>query len=95
MEDALMRRIAIVMVSAALLGLLGFFPLAWRPAISPITLTTPASFPPESIAKGEILAADGHCMSCHTRLGEPSIAGGYGVKTPFGIIYGSNITQFA
>jgi hypothetical protein len=35
-EDALIRRIAIVMVAAAVLGLLGFFLLAWRPVIAPI-----------------------------------------------------------
>ena len=31
-------------------------------------------------------------MSCHIRPGGQPFAGGYGVNTPFGIIYGSNIT---
>ena len=31
-------------------------------------------------------------MSCHIRPGGEPFAGGYGVNTPFGIIYGSNIT---
>jgi mono/diheme cytochrome c family protein len=92
MEVAMVRRIAIVMVTAALLGLLGFFLLAWRPVIAPIEPPSRASFPAESIAKGEMLAAVGHCVSCHTRPGGPPFAGGYGVNTPFGIIYGTNIT---
>jgi len=35
---------------------------------------------------------EGHCLSCHIRPGGQPFAGGYGVNTPFGIIYGSNIT---
>ena len=88
----MIRRIAIVIVAAALLGLLGFLVLAWRPAIAPIEPPTLASFPAESIAKGATLAAAGHCVSCHTRPGGPPFAGGFGVNTPFGIIYGTNIT---
>jgi CO/xanthine dehydrogenase Mo-binding subunit len=36
MEDALIRRIALATIALAVLGLLGFFLLAWRPAIAPI-----------------------------------------------------------
>jgi hypothetical protein len=57
----MIRRIAIAIVAAAVLGLLGFFLLAWRPAIAPIEPLSRASFPAESLAKGEILAAGGHC----------------------------------
>jgi mono/diheme cytochrome c family protein len=88
----MVRRIALTMIALAVLGLLGFFLLAWQPAIAPIEPPNPASFPAESIAKGEILAAVGHCVSCHTRPGGPPLAGGYAVNTPFGIIYGTNIT---
>src|SRR6266481_3696087 len=88
----MIRRIAIAMFAAAILGLIGFFLLAWRPAIAPVEPPSRASFPAESIAKGEILAAVGHCVSCHMRSGGQPYAGGYGVKTPFGIIYGTNIT---
>ena len=88
----MVRRVAIAIVAAAVLGLIGFFFLAWRPAIDPIAPPNAASFPAESVAKGEILAADGHCVSCHTRPGGQPFAGGYGVNTPFGIVYGTNIT---
>jgi hypothetical protein len=36
MEDALIWRFVIATVGAALIGLLGFFVLAWRPVIAPI-----------------------------------------------------------
>jgi mono/diheme cytochrome c family protein len=92
MEDALTRRIAIAIVAAAVLGLLGFSLLAWRPAIAPIEPPSPANFPAEAIAKGEILAAAGHCAACHSRQGGQPFAGGYALRTPFGTIYSTNIT---
>ena len=88
----MIRRIAIGMVALVFLGLLGFSLLSWRAAIAPIERPNPASFTSESVARGEVLAAEGHCLSCHIRPGGQLFAGGYGVNTPFGIIYGSNIT---
>jgi mono/diheme cytochrome c family protein len=92
MEDALIWRFVIATVGAALIGLLGFFVLAWRPVIAPIEPPSRASFPQESIAKGAILSAAGHCAACHTGPGGQAFAGGYGLNTPFGIIYGTNIS---
>jgi mono/diheme cytochrome c family protein len=87
------RKISIAAVAIALIGLVGFCILAWRPAIAPLERSPdPASFSAESIAKGEILSAEGHCVSCHIRPGGQPLAGGYGVNTPFGVIYGTNIT---
>jgi mono/diheme cytochrome c family protein len=88
----MIRRVAIAVAALAFLGLLVFSLLSWRAGIAPIERPTPASFSAESIAKGEVLAAEGHCLSCHIRPGGRPFAGGYGVNTPFGIIYGSNIT---
>jgi mono/diheme cytochrome c family protein len=88
----MIRRIAIGVVAVVFLGLLGYSLLSWRAAIAPIERPNPASFTAESIAKGEVLAAEGHCVSCHIRPGGQPLAGGYGVNTPFGVIYGTNIT---
>ena len=88
----MIRRIAIAVVVLVFLGFLVFSLLSWHAAIAPIERPTPASFSAESIAKGEVLAAEGHCLSCDIRPGGQPFAGGYGVNTPFGIIYGSNIT---
>ena len=91
-KHSMLRRIALAVTAVAFFGLLGLFILSWRSAIAPIERPNLTTFSPESVAKGEALAAAGHCMSCHTRPGGQPYAGGYGVNTPFGIIYGSNIT---
>src|SRR3989442_10305807 len=52
----------------------------------------PKSFPRQQIAKGEELAHIGNCLSCHTAEGGKPYAGGTPLKTPFGTIYGTNIT---
>jgi mono/diheme cytochrome c family protein len=88
----MIRRIAIGVAALFVLGMLGFSLWSWRPAIHSIERPDPASFAAESVAKGEVLAAEAHCLSCHIRPGGQPFAGGYGVNTPFGIIYGSNIT---
>jgi mono/diheme cytochrome c family protein len=44
------------------------------------------------LARGQYLVAAGDCMSCHLRKGGEPFAGGLGLKTPFGVIYTSNIT---
>jgi len=87
-----MRRIAVAILAVGFLGLAGFLLLSRRPAIAPVERPAPESFSAGSVAHGEALAAAGHCASCHTRPGGELFAGGYGVNTPFGIIYGTNIT---
>jgi mono/diheme cytochrome c family protein len=88
----MIRRIAIAILAVASLGLAGFLLLSWRRVIPPIERPAPESFSAGSVAHGEALAAAGHCASCHTRPGGQPFAGGYGVNTPFGIVYGTNIT---
>ena len=88
----MIRRTAIGILSAVFVGLVVFLILAWRPSIAPIQPQNRASFTADSIAKGESLAAAAHCASCHTIPGGQPFAGGYGVNTPFGTIYGTNIT---
>ncbi len=86
------RRTWTVLLGVALLGLVGFVVVTWRPAIRPTRGPAPGGFPTDLVSRGELLAAVGHCESCHTRPGGPPYAGGYGINTPFGIIYGTNIT---
>jgi mono/diheme cytochrome c family protein len=88
----MIARIAVAIVAAAALGVVGFFVLAWRPAIAPIEPPSRTSFPAKLIAKGEILAAGGHCGACHSRRGGQPFAGGYALHTQFGTIYSTNIT---
>ncbi len=88
----MIRHLATAAAVSLLLGIVVFFVVCWRPSIAPIERPNPTSFTAESVAKGEVLSAEGHCLSCHVRPGGQPFAGGYGVNTPFGIIYGSNIT---
>jgi mono/diheme cytochrome c family protein len=45
------------------------------------------------LRRGQYLVAAGDCMSCHLRDGGEPLAGGLGLKTPFGVIYSANITS--
>ncbi len=52
----------------------------------------PATFDRNLVLHGAQLAAIGNCVTCHTAPGGRPYAGGYAVKTPFGTVYGTNIT---
>lgn len=56
--------------------------------------TAPATAAPtaQQIARGAYLARAGNCQSCHTQAGGALYAGGEGIKTPFGVVYASNLT---
>jgi mono/diheme cytochrome c family protein len=88
----LSKRVIIAVIGLGVFGLLGFLLLAWRPAIPRIDPPAPTSFPAELIAGGQILAGAGFCVVCHTKPGGEPFAGGYGLETPFGTIYSTNIT---
>src|SRR5258706_11373184 len=85
-------RIAIGFLGLCILGALGFLAFAWRSSIAPIDRPASTRFPAELIAKGEALAGAGYCATCHTAKGGATYAGGYGMPTPFGVIYSTNIT---
>lgn len=51
-----------------------------------------SSFDPQLLTRGAQLAAMGDCNVCHTAPGGKPYAGGRALKTPFGTIYGTNIT---
>ena len=51
-----MKRLLTVIAGLAVLGVLGFFALAWWPAIAPISPSPPGSFAPDLVAHGEALS---------------------------------------
>lgn len=61
-------------------------------AIAPAAPPAPAAFPPQLVARGAQLAAVGNCVTCHTAKDGKPYAGGFPLKTPFGTVYGTNIT---
>lgn len=67
--------------------------LAWPradfiPARSPQAWATT----PDNIARGAYLARAGGCQACHTARGGVAYAGGRAIDTPFGRLYGPNLT---
>ena len=80
-------------MTVALAVLTGFGGCASHERLEPIQQAP--SFSREVVAKGAELAHLGNCMGCHTADGGKPYAGGTPIKTPFGTIYGTNITPEA
>ena len=47
---------------------------------------------PQQVERGRYLALAGNCAGCHTARGGAAYAGGVGIDTPFGTLYGGNLT---
>lgn len=80
----------IVLIAAIVIAVLW-----WRENRSydgPIQQVTSSS---EQIARGRYLTQAADCAACHTAAGGAPLAGGYPLDTPFGTIYGSNLTPSA
>lgn len=82
--------IGVIVVLAVAFG--GFYAWAWHGEIAPIGRPAVTAFDPAVIAQGAKLAAIGNCAVCHTTAGGRPYAGGFPVETPFGTVYGTNIT---
>jgi len=95
-------RLRIIGTAAAVLGVAGIAVSQMPPPEQPIAATTPtellakriddATPDADQVRRGQYLVAAGDCMSCHLREGGEPFAGGLALKTPFGVIYSSNIT---
>jgi len=84
---ALAVGILLVVVAAV-----AFFAWSYRPALAPIDPPARAAFTPELVARGAGLVALGDCIVCNTAAGGRAFAGGRPLETPFGVMYGTNIT---
>jgi mono/diheme cytochrome c family protein len=74
-------------------GLAALPVLAWAaPAIPLIDPPARSSFDAGQVARGATLSAIGNCRDCHTAEGGKPFAGGHALQTPFGTVYGTNIT---
>lgn len=88
----MLRRILIVVLAIVVLAGGGFFAWAWHDELPAEPRRDASAYDPAVVARGASLAAIGSCAVCHTAKNSASYAGGYPVETPFGVIYGSNIT---
>jgi mono/diheme cytochrome c family protein len=66
--------------------------LVWKPAVDPVPTSRPDALAPELVRRSAQLAAAGFCTNCHTDRNGRVFAGGRPLTTPFGTLYGSNIT---
>lgn len=82
--------IGIVVVGALVAGT-----LTWRESRTVSTPLQIVNADPSLISKGEYLAQMGDCTACHTSDDGAFFAGGHAVATPFGTIYGANLTPSA
>lgn len=89
------RSKAWVLALIALLGLAGLVAWLFAPA-TPVPIAQPTLTEPPTDARtleqGRYLSVLGNCQACHTPRGGPDFAGGKGIETPFGTVYGSNLT---
>jgi mono/diheme cytochrome c family protein len=89
---------AAVLASIAGFAVSADAPLPAHPTANPTALqvlTGPVSVAAadaEQLRRGQALVIAGDCMSCHLRPGGEPLAGGLGLKTPFGTVYSANIT---
>lgn len=72
-----------------------FAVIAYRPAIAEVARPDPRAFDAGLVQRGANLARLGNCVSCHQSATGRPYAGGYPIKTPFGTVFGSNITPDA
>ena len=82
----------VVVVALVLVAVVAWAIIARPPELAPIARPDPASFDRRQVERGRVLAGFGDCTACHTREDGRPFAGGFPLKTPFGIIYTSNIT---
>ncbi|VXB00960.1 cytochrome c [Massilia sp. 9I] len=84
-----MKKIALLLAAVAV----ALVAIAW-PREDYVASTSPAAWAstPENIARGAYLARAGDCVACHTARGAPQYAGGRALDTPFGRLYGPNLT---
>lgn len=81
---------ALALLLAAGAALVWWLNVRGEPDLSVAEPNVPAT--PALIARGAYLAKAGNCAACHTARGGEPYAGGTPIPTPFGTVYGSNLT---
>ncbi len=81
-------------LAAGAVGVAGLAAMAWplKPALPLTSGPDVTLYSAQAIERGRLVAAAGDCVVCHTAPGGAANAGGFGLETPFGTIYSTNIT---
>lgn len=85
------KRRLFVLGAISLAGVGVFAVMAWEPAL-PAVASPDIAITPALVEQGRKVVALGDCAVCHSPPGHPAFSGGLGLKTPFGVIYTTNIT---
>ncbi|MGB9097131.1 c-type cytochrome [Erwinia sp.] len=88
-----MKKRLAVLVLAIVILLIAF--LTWRENRTDDRPLQQVSASSEQIARGKYLTRASDCAACHTAKDGAPLAGGYPLETPFGTLYGSNLTPSA
>ncbi|WP_159916830.1 cytochrome c [Pantoea sp. 18069] len=80
--------------AAGVAAVSGIAAMAWplKPALPLTSGPDVTLYSAQAIERGRLVAAAGDCVVCHTAPGGAANAGGFGLETPFGTIYSTNIT---
>jgi mono/diheme cytochrome c family protein len=91
------RRLLWIALGLSGLLLLGLLLPVWKdlqseplPTLNDLQMATPPD--PQQVERGAYLARAGNCAACHTARGGPAYAGGEAIATPFGQVFGGNLT---
>lgn len=84
-----------LLVALTVTAVVGWLVWAPTPPSGTADVTLPTSGQPATqdlLQRGAYLARLGNCAQCHTAPGGAPYAGGRGIATPFGTVYGGNLT---
>ena len=88
-------RLTVRLIVSLLIVAGGYVVWAWQSAFPATTPPTRSSFDTAILRHGSELAALGNCVQCHTAPEGKPYAGGRAIPTPFGVVWGPNITPDA
>ena len=88
----MIRRVLLILALGGIVALSAAAALTWHSAMPAVSPPEKTAFPHTLVEEGQKLALLGFCSSCHTAEGGRDFAGGRPLQTPFGVIYGTNIT---
>jgi mono/diheme cytochrome c family protein len=80
------------LITLVLVAVLGWMNWPAAPIAIPPSASAAATDAGTTIERGRYLAVQGNCQGCHTVRGGTPFAGGRAIDTPYGTVFGSNLT---
>ncbi|MCA1922376.1 MAG: cytochrome c, partial [Buttiauxella noackiae] len=86
------KRLALIVLAIVVIIVAILYWREYRTYDGPVQKVTASK---EQIERGSYLTKAADCAACHTASGGAPLAGGYPLESPYGTIYGSNLTPSA